>query len=237
MTPIHEPMTQEDKKRAAGLAALDFIEDGMAVGLGTGSTAAHFVRALGAKVAAGLTVRCVPTSDATARLAHSFHIPLVTLEDTGPLDVTVDGADEIDAEFNLIKGGGGALLREKIVAYASRKFVVIADGSKMVDRLGAFPLPVEIVPFGLGATIEAIAQVLENRKLPDAIEPRTNDDGRPFFTDSGNVICDLSLGAISDAPGLAQGLSAIPGVVEHGLFIAMTDHVVLGTDRGVEVRP
>ncbi|HME85448.1 MAG TPA: ribose-5-phosphate isomerase RpiA [Roseiarcus sp.] len=207
----------ERLKREAARRALDLVEPGMRLGLGTGTTARHFVDLVGEKVAQGLKVRCVATSEATFAQAKGLGIPMTTLDDMPELDLTVDGADEIDPELRLIKGGGGALLREKIVAAASRSMAVIADASKLVPRLGAFPLPIEVVPFGLTATRGHIRKTIESLGLSGDMVLRGG--GSPFVTDGGHFILDCRLGAIPDAERLAAALSAIPGVVEHGLFI------------------
>jgi ribose 5-phosphate isomerase A len=210
----------DDSERLKGEAArraLDLVEPGMRLGLGTGTTARHFVDLVGEKVAQGLKVRCVATSEATFAQAKGLGIPMTTLDDMPELDLTVDGADEIDPELRLIKGGGGALLREKIVAAASRSMAVIADASKLVPRLGAFPLPIEVVPFGLTATRGHIRKTIESLGLSGDMVLRGG--GSPFVTDGGHFILDCRLGAIPDAERLAAALSAIPGVVEHGLFI------------------
>ncbi len=207
----------ERLKREAARRALDLVESGMRLGLGTGTTARHFVDLLGEKVAGGLKVRCVATSEATQSQATGLGIAMTTLDAMPELDLTVDGADEIDPDLRLIKGGGGALLREKIVAAASARMAVIADASKLVSRLGAFPLPVEVVPFGLTATQRHIEAALSRLGLAGPI--RLRGGTTPFVTDGGHLILDCLLGAIPDAEGLAAALSQIPGVVEHGLFI------------------
>ena len=232
------PMSAEDRKRRAAEKALEFVEPGMALGLGTGSTASHFVRALGAKVAGGLEVAGVPTSQATAELARSLGIPLTTLDETPALDVTVDGADELDAALRLIKGGGGALLREKIVASCSRRMVVIADDGKEVGTLGRFPLPVEIVRFGAEAIRARVAAAAREAGCSGGIVLRRSGNGEPFVTDSGHFICDCAFGAIPDPETLASVLSSIPGVVEHGLFIGLATVAILGTGEGARtIRP
>ncbi|RBP16547.1 ribose-5-phosphate isomerase [Roseiarcus fermentans] len=207
----------ERLKREAARRALDLVEPGMRLGLGTGTTARHFVDLLGEKVAQGLKVRCVATSEATLAQAKGLNIPMTTLDDMPELDLTVDGADEVDPELRLIKGGGGALLREKIVAAASLSMAVIADASKAVARLGAFPLPVEVVPFGLVSTRRHIEKALEGLGAPGELVLRGGP--KPFVTDGGHFILDCRLGAIADPERLAAALSVIPGVVEHGLFI------------------
>jgi len=223
----------ERQKLEAARRALDLVEPGMRLGLGTGSTARHFVDLVGEKVAEGLDVRCVATSEATAAQANALGIPLATLEELPELDLTVDGADEVDHELRLIKGGGGALLREKIVAAASRQMAVIADASKLVRLLGAFPLPVEVVPFGLAATRRHIERAAAELGLAGPIQLRGG--AQPFVTDGGHCILDCSLGAIADPERLAEALSRIPGVVEHGLFIGYARTAIIAGSESVEV--
>lgn len=219
-------------KRQAAEAAMGEIRSGMRIGLGTGSTARHFVDLLGAEVAEGFECLCVPTSEATAMQARSLDIPLTTLDDIDGLDVTVDGADEIDRSFRLIKGGGGALLREKIVAAASERMVVIADDAKLVETLGKFPLPVEVNPFGLAATTRAVQQVMERFGAEGALTLRQRD-GATFTTDGGHYILDASFGRISDAEALSRALLDIPGVVQHGLFLDLCREAYLAAPDGV----
>lgn len=224
-------MSAELKRRAAA-AALDFVEPGMKLGLGTGSTADEFVRLLAARVAAGLDVIGVPTSERTAALAGSLGIRLATLEEEPALDLTVDGADEIGPGLALVKGGGGALLREKIVAAASTRMVVIADASKVVDPLGAFPLPIEVNAFGLGSTRLKIVAAATALGLAGDLVLRTKADGTPYLTDGGHLILDASFRRIPDPQSLARALVEIPGVVEHGLFLGLaTAAVVAHADR------
>ncbi|HOV05587.1 MAG TPA: ribose-5-phosphate isomerase RpiA [Hyphomicrobiales bacterium] len=223
-----------DLKKQAAAAAVDYVTDGMRLGIGTGSTADEFTKLLGVRVAMGLQVVGVPTSERTAALARSLNIPLSTLEETPELDLTVDGADELDAALRLVKGGGGALLREKIVAAASARMVVIADASKKVDMLGRFPLPIEVNPFGLGATRIAVERMAEKLGLSGPIELRKGPDGLPFVTDGGHYILDASFGRIPDAEALANALVAIPGVVEHGLFIGLATTALVAGPNGVE---
>jgi len=225
-------MSNEYKKQA-GEAAMDHVRDGMRLGLGTGSTAAWFVRALGAAVAGGLKVMGVPTSLATAELAGSLEIPLTTLDGTPELDLTVDGADEIGPDLVLIKGGGGALLREKIVAAASKRMIVIADVSKNVEQLGAFPLPIEVIDFGLTATCRAISEAAAEIGVTGELTVRDRD-GKPFRSDGGNLIVDASFGRIPDPKALAERLNRIPGVVEHGLFIGLASLAIIAGPNGVE---
>lgn len=225
-------------KFVAAKRSVDYIEDGMRVGLGTGSTAAWMVRCLGALVREnGLNIQAVPTSTRTAQLATEVGINVVTLEEARWLDVTIDGADEVDGEMNLIKGGGGALLQEKIVATASDQMVVIADVGKQVDRLGAFPLPVEVVPFGWKTTKALIEELLISMDVLGRETHLRLTDSTPFVTDEGNYILDLQLGRIGDAHQMSMVLNQIPGVVENGLFIDICDVVVLGYGDGrVECR-
>ena len=220
-------------KRAAAERAVALVRDGMRVGLGTGSTAAHFVAALGDRVRAGLAVVGVPTSEATRAQAEGEGIALATLDEAPDLDLTVDGADEIDGSLRLIKGGGGALLREKIVAAASRRMVVIADGSKRVERLGRFPLPIEVVPFGLEATRRAVAAAIGRAGCGGSLSLRTAANGGPFVTDGGHVLLDADLGRIDEPEELASALAAVPGVVEHGLFLGLASGAILATEKGL----
>ncbi len=227
-------MSSEDYKRQAAEHALAWVEPGMRLGLGTGSTAACFVEALGRRVAAGLDVVGVPTSEATGRLAAECGIPLTTLDETPELDLTVDGADELDAGRRLIKGGGGALLREKIVATASARMVVVADRGKFVARLGAFPLPVEVVPFGREATVRAIARAVSKLGMSADTELR-RVNGAPFYSDNGNLILDCGFGAIPEPDNLAAALSVVPGVVDHGLFIGICTTAIVAGPDGIDV--
>jgi ribose 5-phosphate isomerase A len=228
-------MNMDELKRQAAAKALEHVRDGMKLGLGTGSTAKHFVELLGERVAGGLKVIGVPTSEATRADAERCGVPLTTLDEVDRLDLTVDGADEIDPALNLIKGGGGALLREKIVAAASDRMIVIADDSKWVPKLGRFPLPIEVVPFGLSATRRAVAQVFAQCGLSGEMAVRNSKDGHAFVTDGGHWIIDARLGTITDAPRLAGLLGAIPGVVEHGLFIGLASTAMLAGSQGIRV--
>jgi ribose 5-phosphate isomerase A len=207
----------------------------MRLGLGTGSTAKHFVELLGERVSAGLKVIGVPTSEATRAAAERCGIPLTTLDAIDRLDLTVDGADEIDPALNLIKGGGGALLREKIVAAASDRMIVIADETKWVGTLGRYPLPVEVVPFGMAATQRAMAKAFAQTGVSGQMAVRKGRDGHVFVTDGGHWIIDAHLGRIIDAPRLAGLLTSIPGVVEHGLFIGLASTAVLAGAQGIRV--
>ncbi len=224
-----------DLKESAALTALEYVRDGMAIGLGTGSTAAKFVEALSYKVAAGMNVICVPTSDATQELAQTLGIPLTTLDEVPHLNLTVDGADEIDDQLRLIKGGGGALLREKIVATASDRMLVIADGSKLVPILGQFPLPIEVVPFGLSATFRLVEAMAVEAGCQGQIALRKVGSGDPFITDEGNYILDCHFGRIAEPEVLAFALLRVPGVVEHGLFLGIADLAIVAKPSGVEV--
>jgi ribose 5-phosphate isomerase A len=226
-------MSSEDYKRQAAAAALEFVQPGMRLGLGSGSTAKHFVGLLADRVRAGLDVVGVATSEATRTEAERLGVPLTTLDDTPELDLTIDGADEIAPDLTLIKGGGGALLREKIVASASKRMAVIADSTKLVPRLGAFPLPIEVVPFGLAATRRHIERAFADLGLAGPI--RLRGQSSPFVTDGGHYILDCSLGAIADPEALSRTLSPIPGVVEHGLFIGLARTAIIASAGGVEV--
>jgi ribose 5-phosphate isomerase A len=228
-------MTMDELKRQAASQALEHVRDGMKLGLGTGSTAKHFVELLGERVKTGLKVIGVPTSEATRLLAEQCGVALTTLDEIDRLDLTVDGADEIDPSLNLIKGGGGALLREKIVAAASDRMIVIADDTKWVPTLGQFPLPVEVIPFGLSATRRAITDVFAACGLSGEMKIRPGKDGHAFVTDGGHWIIDARLGTITDAPRLAGLLGAIPGVVEHGLFIGLASTAMLAGSQGIRV--
>jgi ribose 5-phosphate isomerase A len=219
----------DELKRQAAARALEEVRDGMRLGLGTGSTAKHFVELLGERVRAGLNVVGVPTSEVTRADAERCGIRLTTL------DETVDGADEIDPALNVIKGGGGALLREKIVATASDRMIVIADDSKWVDMLGRFPLPIEVIPFGLAATQRMLGEAFAQSGVSGQMLLRKGKDGHVFVTDGGHWIVDAHLGRITDAPRLAALLSAIPGVVEHGLFIGIAKVAVLAGAQGIRV--
>ena len=224
-------MDSDAQKRAAAARAVEFVQSGMKIGLGTGSTAKHFVALLGERVRSGLRITAVPTSETTRADADRAGIALTTLDETPALDLTVDGADEIDPALNLIKGGGGALLREKIVATASARMIVIADETKWVAHLGRFPLPVEVVPFGLAATIKGIEKAVAGAPL----KLRLDKGGHPFVTDGGHWIIDVSLGRIAHPGTLAQNLAAIPGVMEHGLFIGIAQIAILAGRAGVRV--
>ena len=221
-------MTAEEQKQAAAQESLRFVHDGQIVGLGTGSTATIAVTLLGERVKQGLQIKGIPTSKRTAELAKGLGIPLVTLQQYQTIDVTIDGADEVDPQLELIKGGGGALLREKIIASATRQMVVVGDASKQVTTLGKFPLPVEIVPFAEPLVAKKIAELGAMVKL------RRNAGGNPYVTDEGHHILDCIFGKISDPPALANILNAMPGVMEHGLFIHLASVALIATDTGVK---
>lgn len=226
-------MTADEMKKAAALEAMTYVKAGMNIGLGTGSTAKHFIEALGAQVKLGLDVRCVPTSRATAELAQKLGIKTTTLEEHPFLDLTVDGADEFDSKFRLIKGGGGALLVEKIVASSSRLMIVIADESKQVKKLGKFPVPVECVPFGVRATSWKMERVFDFLKLKVKMTLRV-DGKQPFVTDSKNIIIDCALGEIPEPERLDTMLNSVPGVVDTGIFCGICGTVLMGTPKGVK---
>ncbi|MBB4141954.1 ribose 5-phosphate isomerase A [Rhizobium rhizoryzae] len=218
-------------KIKAAEAALQHVEDGMRLGIGTGSTAEEFVRLLAEKVSGGLRVQGVPTSERTARLCLELGVPLKSLDELPELDLTIDGADEVDGALRLVKGGGGALLREKIVASASSRMIVIADESKVVETLGKFPLPIEVNPFGLATTRIAIEKLASKLGLSGDLKLRKSDDGA-FTTDGGHLILDAFFGRIPDAEALATQLNSIPGVVEHGLFINMASFAIIAGPAG-----
>ncbi|MCK8778669.1 ribose-5-phosphate isomerase RpiA [Rhizobium sp. NTR19] len=224
-------MDAREMKVKAAQVALSYVEDGMKLGIGTGSTAEEFVRLLAEKVHGGLRIEGVPTSERTARLCLELGVPLKSLDEMPELDLTIDGADEVDPKLNLIKGGGGALLREKIVAAASSRMIVIADESKLVETLGAFPLPIEINPFGEAATIIAIERAASKLNLTGELKLRRLGDG-VFTTDGGHHIVDASFGRIPDAEALSAELFSIPGVVEHGLFIQMASIAIIAGPAG-----
>jgi len=214
-------MANDQEKEAAARASLQFVKDGQVVGLGSGSTATYFIKLLGERVKNGLRIHGIPTSVRSKELAESLGIPLTTLDECQEIAVTVDGADEVDPQLRLIKGGGGALLREKIVASATKQMVVVADASKRVERLGKFPLPVEVIKFAQALVAKRIAA------LGADVQLRKNADGKPYLTDENNHILDCRFEEIRDADRLARELSDMPGVVEHGLFIGMASVVLL----------
>lgn len=225
-------MDARELKIKAAAAALAHVTDGMRLGIGTGSTAEEFIRLLANKTASGFQVIGVPTSERSDALCRELGVPVTTLDELPELDLTVDGTDEIDPDFNLIKGGGGALLREKIVASASKKMVVIADSSKMVTKLGKFPLPIEVNAFGLNATRIAIGRAASRLGLSGAVALRERE-GKPFVTDGGHLILDASFGLIPDATALSAALHAIPGVVEHGLFLNLATTAIVAGAEGI----
>lgn len=222
-------------KISAAKAALDYVKSGMRLGVGTGSTADEFTKLLGQKVQQGLDIQAVPTSERTEKLCDEFGIHTFTLEELPQLDLTIDGADELDDKLQLIKGGGGALLREKIVAQASTEMIVIADSSKIVKTLGAFPLPIEVVPFGLASTKIAIESLAKSMELKGPVELRKNSDQTTFITDGGHFILDASFSLIYDAKRLCDALNKIPGIVENGLFIDMASAALIAGTDGVNV--
>jgi ribose 5-phosphate isomerase A len=226
-------MNSRNLKIEAARTALGYVEDGMKLGIGTGSTAEEFVRLLAERVRAGLSIVGVPTSERTAALCRELGVPLATLDEQPALNLTVDGADEIDRALALIKGGGGALLREKIVAAASARMIVIADRSKLVDTLGRFPLPIEVNRFGLKATELAIGRAAAGLGL-NVVTTLRMTQGEPFVTDGGHLIIDASFGRIPDTRALADALHDIPGVVEHGLFLGLADIAIVAGEAGVE---
>ncbi len=229
-------MNSQNYKRQAAEHALKLVEPGMVLGLGTGSTAAEFVKLLAERVKQEqLNLRCVATSEQTRALAEQLGIAIDDFSTIADVDLTIDGADEIDPELNLIKGGGGALLREKIVAMASDRVCIIGDNSKRVERLGAFPLPVEIVGFGLAATLSMIEAAAADAECEGKISLRRGANGEPFRTDGGHLIADCAFGSIPDAELLADLLDIVPGVVEHGLFIGIADEAVLAGPSGLTV--
>jgi ribose 5-phosphate isomerase A len=229
------PADQNSLKRAAAARALDFVQDGMRLGLGTGSTAEAFLDLLAERVRAGLKVTGTPTSERTREKASALSIPVAELDNLAPLDLVIDGADEADHNLDLIKGGGGALLREKIVAASSARMIVIADESKLVRRLGAYPLPIEVIAFGHRTTASRIAEAAGALGYPRLTPKLRLQNGQTFRSDGGNVIYDCAFGEIADVPALAAALSAITGVVEHGLFVGIASHLVIAGVSGVRV--
>lgn len=228
-------MTQQHNldslKKAAALKAVEFVRDGMVVGLGTGSTANHMVVALGEKVRAGMQLRGVPTSAETATLARQSGITLIDADNRWEIDVAIDGADQVDPDYNLIKGGGGALLKEKIVAASARQFIVLVDHTKQVSVLGgSFPLPIEVIPFGWGSTAREIESLTKSRVT---LRER---DGVPFKTEAGNIIVDVHLARIDQPRDLEIALNQIPGIVETGLFVGRTNILIIGTPQGVRTQ-
>lgn len=222
----------DNLKKAAALTAVEFVRDGMIIGLGTGSTAKHMIVALGEKVRAGMALRGVATSQETATLARQQGITLVDTDNVWVVDLAIDGADQVDPGFNLIKGGGGALLKEKIVAASAKQFIVMIDHTKRVPVLGgSFPLPIEVIPFGWGNTARDIESLTQSRVV------LREQNGSPFNTEAGNVILDVHLPRIDNPRELEIALNLIPGVVETGLFVGRTDLLIVGTPNGVESYP
>jgi len=228
-------MDLEPQKRAAAARAVEFVRSGMRLGLGTGSTAKHFVELLAARVRDGLDVVAVPTSETTRAQAAKLGIALTTLDETAELDLIVDGADEIAPDLTLIKGGGGALLREKIVAAASARMIVIADETKWVPALGRFPLPIEIAPFGATATRRAVEAIVADMGCPGPALVRQTQNGHAFVTDGGHWLLDAQLQRIADPRALAARLCTVPGVMEHGLFIGLAQTAILAGPDGVRL--
>jgi len=240
ITPFGELLEREELKKLAGEEAVKYIEDEMIVGLGTGSTVEYTLCKLGKLVRDGLNIQCIPTSVHTKRRAQEEKIPLTTLEERPEIDITIDGADEVDSQLNLIKGGGGALTREKIIAYNSKKLIIIIDDSKIVKALGIdFPLPVEVVKFGWQSTKKALEQFgwqPEKESLEEVgctVELRKIMGDEPFITDNGNYILDCEFERISFPEELEKDINNTPGVVENGLFIGLADEVIVGGKQGV----
>ena len=228
-------MNADDQKRAAAEEAVKLVEDGMTLGLGTGSTAAHFIDLIGQKVASGMDIRAIPTSQISGDQARSLGIELIEPDETTRIDLAVDGADEVDPRLALIKGGGGALLREKIIAEAANKFVVIADGSKKVAALGAFPLPVEIDTFSWALTVRRLRETLAEQGFDNpSLDLRADKPGEQFLSDGGNLIVDCTLHRIADPAALENALRQLPGIVETGLFVGLTHPVLIATENGTE---
>jgi ribose 5-phosphate isomerase A len=223
-------MTQDEAKQLVGRRAAEFVEDGMAVGLGTGTTSVMFIKALGERVKAGLKIRCVASSDASAALGKSLGMDVVTLAELSDLDLYIDGADEIGPGLSLIKGGGGALLREKIVASSARRFIVVADSSKVVDTLGKFPLPIEVIQMALPLVEKKLSALSLNPSL------RHRKDGSVYLTDEQNYILDCACGPIADPEVTAAAIRSIVGVVEHGLFLGMASVALIADEAGVTER-
>jgi ribose 5-phosphate isomerase A len=227
---------QNALKKAVAVKALEYVSDGMTLGLGSGTTAEVFLDQLAPRIRGGMKLLCVPTSERTAAYARKLGITLAALDDLAPLDLTIDGADEADRNLDLIKGGGGMLLREKIVAASSKKMIVIADESKLVPRLGKYPLPIEVVPFGHKSTaMRLIAAIAPLGYATVGLDLRRKSDGELFITDSGNLIYDCALGQVQSAPKLAAAISAVPGVVEHGLFVGIATTLLIAGPGEVEV--
>jgi ribose 5-phosphate isomerase A len=225
-------MTADEQKKAVGDAAMRYVKDGMKVGLGTGSTAAWFVKAIAAAVTDGMTLTLVSTSVQTTQLAQSLGLTIKDINDVGALDVCVDGADEVGPGLALIKGGGGALLREKLIWEQAKTCVVIADAGKVVDTLGKFALPIEVEPFAHKGTVNRISDVLAEFDIA-MLPVLRKKDGQPFVTDGGNLIFDIACGRIEDPVGLAHALKSVTGVVDHGLFLDLAEVALIGGPDGV----
>ena len=224
---------RDQAKFVAAKRACEFVEDGMKLGLGTGSTAAWMVRCLADRIdKEGLKVKAVPTSNRTADLAKELGIETISLDQAGQLDLTIDGTDEFDENLNLVKGGGGALLQEKVVAAASDKMIVIADTGKSVNQLGKFPLPVEVLGFGINSSQSLVEKLLNSQDIDQSIIKTRMLNNLPFITDEGNYILDLHLGRIGDPATLNVTLNQVPGVVENGLFLNMCDLILIGDEDG-----
>jgi len=228
-------MNKEAGKKKAAEEAAKYAERGMTLGLGTGSTAKYFIELLGARVAEGWPLRGVPTSEQTRHLAERAGIEIINPDETTIIDLAVDGTDEADPQLNLIKGGGGALLREKIVANAARRFIIIADKSKRVAALGAFPLPIEIDAFAFGLTVKNIRAALSGLGFGETSLELRASEGAPVRTDGGNLIIDCALGRIEDPKTLEAALGEIPGIIETGLFCRLADMVIFGDEDGVTI--
>jgi ribose 5-phosphate isomerase A len=222
-------MTQDEEKAEAARKSLEYIKDGMVVGLGSGSTATFAIKFLGERVRQGLKIRGIPTSHASGELARSLMIPLTSFEEVSYTDVTIDGADEVAPGLALIKGGGGALLHEKIVATASRVLVIVADAHKVVERLGRFPLPVEVIPFAASPVKVQLEKIGAQPVL------RSAHDGSPYITDEGNYIFDCHYGQIADPPAVAHALKSMTGVVEHGLFLGLASVAIIAGPSGSQL--
>lgn len=224
-------------KQQAAARALEFVSSGMRLGLGSGSTSEAFINLLGARVQEGLDVIGVPTSERTAELSRSLGIKLGNLNDLAPLDLCIDGADESDYNLDLIKGGGGALLREKIVAASAKRMIVMIQGPKLVEKMGAFPLPIEVIEFGHVETLRRIQAVVKELGFGEVPVQLRHKNGAVYKTDSSNVIYDAAFGpTIADAKALATALSCVPGVVDHGLFIGIAKTVIIAREDGIEIR-
>lgn len=228
-------MSADDDKRRAAAEAIKLVEPEMTLGLGTGSTAAHFIDLLGERVRDGLYVRAIPTSEETRRRAANAGVTLIQPDETTVIDIAVDGTDEADARLNLIKGGGGALLREKIIAASAKRFVVIADETKRVAELGAFPLPVEIDSFSWALTAQRIRKSLADLGFDDAPIALRPSKGGVFVSDGGHFIIDCELGRIHDPAAVDGALRALPGVVETGLFVGMAERIIFAGPSGVDI--